>query len=312
LLGTFGSAAAVLSQISVQVSLVTVPVTVTERGGRFVSGLQRQNFRVLVDGKERAIEYFASEEQPARVLVLVETGPAVFLLRREHIATAGALLSGLAPGDQVAVAEYSDVARLLLDFTTDKKRATASLSEMVYGIGTAQLRFYDSLASAAAWVEPSSEKYAIVALTTGLDSSGSGPGSWERLAEQLRRSNALVLPVALGGDLRGVKMPQVEGAPGAEAKSFERSDGVLQAIAAETGGQVFFPRTNKDFEQTYRRIASLLRHQYSLGFTVSTEEGTRQTHTIQVQVVDDRGRRFDGKQATPAYGVNHRRGFSGR
>ena len=285
-------------------------MTVAGRDGQFVSGLRRENFRLEVDGSEQRIEYFAAEEEPARVLVLVETGPAVFLLRREHIAAASALLDGLAPGDRVAVAAYSDVPRLLLDFTTDKRLAIVSLNELVYGIGTAELHLYDSMAGAVAWTEPSEGKYAIVVLTTGLDSSGSGPGSWDRLAQQLRRSNALVLPVALGGELRGVKMPGVKGAPGAEQKSFERSDGVLRAIAAETGGQVFFPRSRKDFEQTYRRIALLLRHQYSLGFTVAAGEAAGRVHTIQVQLVDDRGRPFDGRQAKPAYGINYRREFS--
>jgi Ca-activated chloride channel family protein len=312
LLAIFGSAAALLSQISVQVGLVSVPVTVTGRGGQFVTGLRRENFRLTVDGAEQPIEYFTPEEEPARVLVLVETGPAVFLLKREHITAAGALLDGLAPGDRVAVAAYSDVPSLLLAFTTDKQQALASLNGLVYGIGTAQLNLYDSLAGAVAWSESSEGKYAIVALTTGLDSSGSGPGSWDRLAQQLRKSNALVLPVALGGDLRGVKMPRVPGSPGAEQKSFERSDAALRAIAAETGGQVFFPRSRKDFEEAYRRIASLLRHQYSLGFTVPAGEAAGREHSIAVQVVDDRGRPFDGKQAKPAYGVNYRRAFSVR
>ena len=291
-------------------NLVSVPVTVTGRGGQFVGGLRRENFRLRVDGTEQPIEYFAPEQEPARVLVLVETGPAVYLLRREHIATAAALLDGLAPDDRVAVAAYSDLPRLLLDFTADKRTAVAALGELVYGIGTARLNFYDSLASAAAWAEPSRGKYAIVALTTGLDSSGSGPGSWERLAQRLRRSNALVLPVALGGELRGVKMPRDKGAAVAEETSFARSDGVLRAIAAETGGQVFFPRSRRDFEEAYRRIASLLRHQYSLGFTAPANDLAGREHTIQVQVVDDRGRVFDGKQNKTAYAVNYRRGFS--
>ena len=288
---------------------MSVPVTVTGRGGQFVSGLRRENFRLLVDGAAQPIEYFAPEQEPARVLVLVETGPAVYLLRREHIAAAGALLDGLAPDDRVAVAAYSDVPRLLLDFNADKRRAAASLGELIYGIGTTQLNFYDSLGSAVAWAEPGGGKYAIVALTTGLDSSGTG--SWARLAQQLRRSNALVLPVALGGELRGVKMPREPGAAGAvEETSFARSDGVLRAIAAETGGQVFFPRSLRDFEEAYRRIASLLRHQYSLGFTAPPRDPNGREHAIQVQVVDGRGRPFDGKQAKPAYGVNFRRGFS--
>jgi hypothetical protein len=79
-----GSAAALLSQITVKVSVVNIPVTVTGCGGAFVDGLQRENFHVLVDGTERRIAYFSPEEEPARVLVLVETGPAVYLLRREQ------------------------------------------------------------------------------------------------------------------------------------------------------------------------------------------------------------------------------------
>jgi hypothetical protein len=99
---------------------------------------------------------------------------------------------------------------------------------------------------------------------------------------------------------------------GGEQKSFERSDGVLRAIAAETGGQVFFPQSRKDFEQAYRHIASLLRHQYSLGFTIPAGEEAGRQHMISVQVVDEHGLPFDGKQGKPAYGVNYRRVFSVR
>jgi VWFA-related protein len=308
----FGGGAAFSSQISVQVNVVSVPVTVTGRGGQFVSGLRRENFRLLVDGAERRIEYFAPEEEPARVLVLLETGPAVYLLRREHIEAAGALLDGLAADDRVAVAAYSDAPQLLLDFTTDKQQALASLSQTVYGIGTAELHLYDSLAQAVSWAEPGGGKYAIVALTTGLDSSGSVPGSWDGLTQVLRQSNALLLPVALGGDLRGVKMPKGKGSPAGEEKSFERSDAALKTIAAETGGQVFFPRSRRDFEQAYRRIASLLRHQYSLGFTETAGEPAGSEHTIEVQVVDGHGRPLDGQRAKPAYGVSYRRQFAAR
>jgi len=305
-----GSAGALRAQISVQTNLVSVPVTVTGRGGQFVSGLRRENFRLLVDGAAQPIESFAPEQEAARVLVLVETGPAVYLLRHEHIAAAAALLDGLAPDDLVAVAGYSDAPRLLLDFTTDKRRAEAAFGELVYGIGMAQLNFYDSLASAVKWAEAERGKFAIVALATGLDSSGSGPGSWERLAERLRRSHALVLPVALGGELRGVRMPRGNAEAGAEETSFARSDGVLRAIAAETGGQVFFPRSRRDFEEAYRRIATLLRHQYSLGFTAPAHDPAGREHSIQVQVVDERGRRFDGRENRTAYAVNYRRAFS--
>ncbi len=117
------AAAAPIPQISVQVNVVTVPVTVTNPRGDFVGNLEREDFRLWVDDGEQPIEYFAPEEEPAQVLILVETGPAVYLLRREHIAAAGALLAGLGAGDRVAVASYSEKPLAApLDFTADKQR----------------------------------------------------------------------------------------------------------------------------------------------------------------------------------------------
>jgi VWFA-related protein len=218
-------------QISVHVNLVSVPVTVTDARGEFVSKLSRENFRLLVDGGEQPIEYFASEEEPAQVLILLETGPAVYLLRGEHIAAAAALLSGLGADDRVAVASYGDSPQLLLNFTTDKRQVAASLQRANYGLGMANLNFYASMAGALDWMATASVsasasasaseggKRALVALTTGLDSSGSG--SWQHLLEKMQQSNVLVLPVALGGELRETgprgKKPEESGAPPGES-----------------------------------------------------------------------------------------------
>ena len=303
-------------QISVHVNLVSVPVTVTDARGEFVSKLSRENFRLLVDGVEQPIEYFTSEEEPAQVLILLETGPAVYLLRGEHIAAAAALLSGLGADDRVAVASYGDTPQLLLNFTTDKRQVAASLQAANYGLGMANLNFYASMASVLDWMASASDsaptaasssgggKRAIVALTTGLDSSG--PGPWQHLLERMQKSNVLVLPVALGGELRETggrgKKPEESGAPPGEELSFAESTRALETIAAETGGHAFFPRNARDFADAYRRIAALLRHQYSLGFTAATADG--HYHTIRVELAGA----HVGK-AGRDYRINSRRGF---
>ena len=288
-------------QISVKVNVVTVPVTVTDTHGNFVSKLSREDFRLLVDGSEQPIEYFSPEEAPAQVLILLETGPAVFLLRGEHIAAATDLLTGLGSDDQVAVASYGDAPQLLLNFTTNKQQAALALSSANYGIGFANLNFYASLASALQWTASANGKSAIVVLTTGLDSSA--PASWKQLADQMRRRNVMVLPVGLGGTLRdeaGRKKHarDVGGSPTGEELSFAESNRALETIAAETGGRAFFPRNARDFENAYRRIAVLLRHQYSLGFTAAVSDG--RYHTIDVEL-------RTGK--TGRYRLGFRRGF---
>jgi Ca-activated chloride channel family protein len=298
------------AQLSVQVEVVTVPVTVTDARGEFVRGLQQQNFRLWVDGTEQPVEYFAREEEPAQVLVLVETGPAVFLLKREHLTAAATLIDGLGPADRIAIASYSDIPRLLLDFTTDKRQASETLGALGYGLGIAQLNFYDSLASAVGWMDSSGTKRAIVVLTTGLDSSGEA--RWDRLAAKLQTSNVLVLPVALGEELRGPPTNSKKQGAATEQRSdaagnFAEWDRALEGIATESGGHAFFPRSAKDFTEDYRRIASLLGHQYSLGFAPRVRDGA--VHTVRVEIVDERGAPFDGKEKRPVYGVNSRREF---
>ena len=56
--------------------------------------------------------------------------------------------------------------------------------------------------------------------------------------------------------------------------SFAASNEALKlALAAETGGYAFFPRSDADFDLAYRRIALLLRHEYSIGFAADARDG---------------------------------------
>jgi Ca-activated chloride channel homolog len=300
--------------IRVDVNVVTVPVTVSNARGAFVGGLRQENFRLRVDGEPQPIEYFAAEQEPAQLLLLLETGPAVYLLRDEHISAAAALLTGLAPDDRVAVASYEENPRLLVDFSADKQAAAAALSSLIFGLGTARLNLYESLAKCVDWLANTTGKRSIVALTTGIDSSG--PEAWQALAQKLQRSNVMVLPVALGGDLRGPPVTRkglssqrrVGGRPtGDVSAEFAEFDYALTAIAQETGGQAYFPKSRAEFESAYRQIASLLRHEYSLGFKARAQDG--RYHNIDVEVVDSRGEPLNKDQKKPEYRWNSRRGF---
>jgi Ca-activated chloride channel family protein len=299
--------------IRVDVNVVTVPVTVSNPRGEFVGGLRRENFRLRLDGEPQPINYFAAEEEPAEVLILVETGPAVYLLRDEHFYAAAALLNGLAPGDRVAVATYEQSPQVLVDFSTDKQVAAAALNSLVFGLGTAQLNLYDSLAKCLDWLANTSGKRAIVALTTGLDSSG--PAAWLGLAQRLQRSNVMVLPVALGANLRNpafgrrVRGSERSGArPVADvSEEFAEFDRALAAIAEETGGRIYSPSSPAEFESAYRQIASLLRHQYSLGFNSRAQDG--RYHHIEVELVDSLGEPLNKNPKKPDYRWNSRRGF---
>ena len=183
--------------LQVTTEMVQIGVSVLAAGGDFVSGLQRQNFRVLDGGSERPLVFFAPTDAPAQILVMVETSPAVYLIQSQHVAAAYALLDGLAPDDQVALVTYDQEPRAVLAFTPDKNALLNALGQIQFSVGMGQLNFYDAVSTALDWIAPVSGKKALVLLTTGLDSSS--PARWDALAQKLRARDVVIFPVALGG-----------------------------------------------------------------------------------------------------------------
>src|SRR5437867_9402912 len=93
--------------IHVSVDRVNVGVIVTDHSGHFVEGLHREDFHVFDNGTEQPLTGFAAIEEPAQVLFLIESGPAVLFLGKNHLHSADSLLKSLAVNDRVAIASYS-------------------------------------------------------------------------------------------------------------------------------------------------------------------------------------------------------------
>jgi Ca-activated chloride channel homolog len=285
--------------IETTADLVKVDVSVLDGRGNFVGGLAENDFHVLDNGVEQPLLIFTPVDAPARILVVIETSPAVYLIHTEHLVAAYALLQGLSPDDQVALVAYDESPHLILPFTPDKSALLAALGDLQYNIGMSELNFYDSLSAVLDWFGPAAEKRALVLLTTGLDSSP--PGHWSALVQKLRREDAVIFSVALGGPLRSGKAKKPRkarrsntgdsarnGASAAPSSSlsFANADKALRSLAAITGGRAYFPDSDKDFVPIYHEIASALRHQYVLGIAPARDG---QFHSLTVEIADSKG-----------------------
>src|SRR5207245_1543737 len=97
--------------------------------------LRREDFHIFDDGVEQPLTDFAAVEEPAQVLLLIEAGPAVYLLESGHLQAAHALLNGLSAGDRVAVVKYAEAPQVILDFTPDKQAAAAAFDQLRFNLG---------------------------------------------------------------------------------------------------------------------------------------------------------------------------------
>ena len=294
-------APAAAQPIRISVDRVNVGVIVTDSKGNFVENLRQQDFQVLDNNTPQPITDFVSVDAPGQVLMLVEAGPAVYLLQDSHLFVADALLSGLSAGDSVAIVRYNDTPAPLLDFTTNKQAAQAALDQIQFNLGYGDLNLASSLNTVLDWLAPVPGKKTIVLVSTGVDTSTQV--AMQTLLGRLQAGDVLVLAVSMSGPLRN-------GNKGRKSQNqqtqqvFEQADVWLKAMAEATGGRAYFPENARAFQEAYRQIAQLVRHEYSLAFAPPVADGT--AHAIDVKVNSGTP---DGKDKSPNYRVDHRRGY---
>jgi Ca-activated chloride channel family protein len=270
--------------IRVNVDRVNVGVTVTNSSGRFVEGLRRENFHIYDNGVEQPLTDFLSIEESARLVLLIESGPAVLFLGKDHVRDADALLNSISPADRVAIASYSKTPELVLDFTPDKTQARLALQELSFAAGFGDLNLSSSLATTIDWLASVPGKKTIVLLSTGVDTSPSS--SWDLVQSKLQTSDVRVLAVSLVGDFRKPakrkKLSRQDKADRAFVKQgFAQADQFLRTTTGSSGGRVYFPKNAQEFQRAYAEIAQLVRHEYSLAFVPPSRDG--QIHSIKVK-----------------------------
>ncbi len=286
--------------IRINVARVNAGVLVTDEKGKFVEGLRREAFHVFDNGTQQPITEFAPIEEPGQVLLLVEAGPAAYFLQGANLFAADAMLKGLSAEDRVAVARYTDAPLGIQDFTTDKASAQAALSSIQFNLGFADLNLSSSLGSVLDWLERVPGKKTIVLISTGVDTSAAPAAA--ALQTRLHTGDVRILCVSTSGPLRNGKR-------GGKAKiqqtqdEFAAADRRLQTIAELTGGRAYFPMNAKAFQDTYKEVAEIVRHEYSLAFALPAADGA--IHSIEVKV-DRSG--AAGKTAA-GYRVDHRKGY---
>jgi VWFA-related protein len=297
--------------IRVSVDRVSVGVLVTDPSGKFVEGLQRKNFHIFDNGVEQPITDFLNVEEPAQALVLIEAGPAVYLLEGSHLRAAREFLSGLSPDDRVAVVKYADAPQGLVDFTANKQSVAAAFDGLGFNLGFGSLNLSASLSKVLDWLSSSQGKKTIVLLSTGVDTSSTK--QIQDLLSRLQTSDVRILAVSLTGDLRNPapaankkKSPSPKVAR--TSQQFAEADMLLRQIAETTGGQAYFPANSNELSAVFAQIAQIVRHEFSLAFIPPAHDGA--IHSLEVRVLAESGQPTSQSAAGLAnYRVDCRRAY---
>ena len=128
--------------IRVNTTLVTIPVSVMDRDGRYVPNLQKEEFRIWEDGVEQDVAFFQSVDKPFSVVLMLDTSPST-QFRLEDIQDAAiSFVNQLRSDDKVMVVSFNDDIKILSEFTTDRRKLERAIQRAKTDDGT---RLYDAV-----------------------------------------------------------------------------------------------------------------------------------------------------------------------
>ena len=290
--------------LTINTGLVTVPVKVMDRGGRYVPNLTRRDFHVFENGVEQRIAYFATVDQPFTVVLLIDTsGSTHFKIEDMHNA-AISFVNQLKEQDRVMVMSFDDSIRTLCEPTSDRDTLIQAIRRAKTGGST---RLYDAVHQVVQKkLKSISGRKAVVLFTDGVDTT-SWNASYESTIREVQESDAAVYCVAYdtSGDLMGpggMRLPGSRGGvmvgipgssggggvgfPGGRGSSpadYKRASEYLHEITFESGGQYYRGDTIVGLSAAFGELADELRRQYSIGYYPPAGQ-TGQRRDIKVRV----------------------------
>ena len=303
--------------IRVNTALVTLPVSVMDRNGKYIPNLRKEDFRLWDEGIEQQVAYFASTEQPFTVVLMIDTSGSTHFKLEEIQDAAIAFVNQLQPNDRVTVVSFDDKIRFHTESpTADRRVLREAILKTRTGGGT---RLYDAVDQVInRYLNHIQGRKAIVLFTDGVDTT-SRRSTFEDNIHDAEELDALVYPVQFDtfGDLNtgvwpgsprgpssrsiilgnilgsiiigggrggggwpgGVGFPG--GGPGTSREEYRIGDQYLHALAAKTGARVY--NADQDLTNAFALVAEELRRQYSLGYYPKPIGQPGERHHIRVR-----------------------------
>ncbi|HEV3457770.1 MAG TPA: VWA domain-containing protein [Thermoanaerobaculia bacterium] len=248
----------------IDVQMVELYTTVTDRRGRPVDRLSREDFKVYEDGVAQTVRrYERVQDLPIYAGVLLDTsGSMVDNLDTAVQAAQRFFQTIIQPKDRAAVITFSGQPNLAVRFTNDREVLAGGLAGLRADGNTA---LYDSIIYALYYFGGVRGKRAIVLLTDGKD-EGSRFHYTDAL-EYAKHSGIAFYTIGLG---------QIAKQPDIRMK--------LAQIAAETGGRSYFIDRAVELSGTYRSIETELRSQYLLAYQSSKQGTDGKFRTVEVKL----------------------------
>jgi VWFA-related protein len=272
--------------LRVDSSLVLIPAQVTTREGAPIMDLKRQDFKIYEDGAEQEITYFAKDDAPVSIGLLLDSSGSMRNKKQKSSEAAAAFFRTANSEDEFFLIEFDDRPKLVLPFTKDTDLLYHEISHArPYG----RTSLFDAIHMALGVMKAAQhERKALVIVSDGGDNRS-------------RRTFTAIKGDMLEADVQlyamGIFDPE-----GASQGSREEAEGpqVLDNLAEITGGRHFPVMNVGTLPEVSTRIGQLLRNRYLLGYNPTNTSRDGRYRGIKLNLA---------AAADPGVHVQYRKGY---
>ena len=294
--------------IKVNTQLVSVPVRVMDRKGRFIGGLSKEDFKVFENGKEQDIALFSNENEPFTVALVLDMSYSTKFKLAEIQSAAIAFIDQLRPNDKVMVVSFDGEVHVLCEATNERKEIYRAIKSTAIATGTSLYEAIDLVMNNR--LRQIDGRKAIILFSDGVDTTSRRSNDLNNLHDAMELDSLIYtirydtfadvqnmkngpivqqpkisIPTQGGSSLPNV-LPTImtPNSQGTTAAEYEKAAEYLDQLAIRTGGRRYDATSLGNLADAYSKIASELREFYSVAYYPSEDRVAGKSSSVKVKV----------------------------
>jgi VWFA-related protein len=261
--------------IRVDKTLVLINVTVTDPLNRFVTGLEKEHFRLYEEKVEQEITQFSSEDAPISIGLVFDTSGSMGAKLQKSRQAAAEFFKTANPADEFFLVQFNDRPEMVVPFTTDTDKIQSALTFTQSKGRTALL---DGVYLAMNEMKKArNPRKALLIISDGGDNSSRYTET--EIKNRVREADVQMFSIGIFESLGGRgRTPEEAAGPG-----------LLNELAEQTGGREYAIENVAELPDIAAKIGIELRNEYILGYTPKNRERDGKYRKVQVKLNQPRG-----------------------
>ncbi len=263
------------SNIRVDSTLVLINVTVTDPLNRFVTGLDKEHFKLFEDKAEQTLTHFASEDAPLSIGLVFDCSGSMGPKLQKSRQAAAQFFKTANPQDEFFLVQFSDRPELAMKFTTNVEEIQ---NRLTFTQAKGRTALLDGIYLAMNEMKKArNPRKAILVISDGGDNSSRYTES--EIKTLVREADVQIYAIGIFESM---------GARGRTAEELS-GPGLLHEMAEQTGGRDYPVENLNELPDVAQKIGIELRNQYMLGYTPRNQERDGKYRRVNVKLVPQKG-----------------------